>query len=75
MGTFPIAHTYGDYPVFDTTWILMRKYNNDDVATVVAVSNFGFVLYVLCYMMDNRLHYDILVLGIPIEEPSDVCCG
>ena len=41
---------------------LTKKYNND-------------VLYVLGYTMDNRLHYDILVMGIPIEEPSDVYCG
>ena len=42
-------------------------------ATYVGKMNFGFVLYVLGYTIGNGLHCDILVKGIPIKEPLDVC--
>ena len=51
-----------------------NKYNNDVIVTV-EVSNFGFILYVLGYTMDNILHDDTPMMAIPIEEPTDVCYG
>ena len=53
---------------------IMTKKHNTDVITMAEVPNFGFVSYVMGYTIDNGLHCDVLVKGIPIEDPSDVHC-